>query len=571
MKLAVICGGRTYKEDVFEDDQLKHIGRSVEKVTETLGSRGWKCEPFMAKTTKTYTDILRNYKEETIDEYLFYFTGHGDGSKRTTFKIFLEENTLNIEDLIEETKTTLGRFPKKIALVIDSCYSGNALKYNYYNIEILSSTGDKQGFEKDSLGMSVFSYYFCEVFDSLGESEQIDLESIAEFIKNNQEKQEPLYSKALRRNKIIIGYNKNLNNIKNKIKEHYQNKALSKEKQVDTFKYDILRFYPRVKEENYNGIRNSKSMNDLLDVLLGDRTSSYLYCILKFLEIEDEYLSTFQGSKECIEVNAKVESVVVVVEANTNNDAYRADIYRVLDNGKVEESGKIPERTWENLYKIELVKELEKILALNCVAKLELQMVLPIKLMNSRFKEENLSLYVVEDIFDDFKWEEKFNITTKFLSRLKGYGSEDDNFFSLWDKNLKLYFKRSEETIKANVYCPKAVKNVSNFCDNNALVLVSENSLVDDKNLAKLYSFGIPFVITTQEDKYAFTSDKEYEKWTKSKVKNIRNSSYLFINEMPETLHFLCDDGYSNEFLEIFQNIGNYESKIENFIGEDYE
>jgi len=46
MKLAVICGGRTYKEDALEYDQLKHIGRSVEKVTETLESRGWKCEPF---------------------------------------------------------------------------------------------------------------------------------------------------------------------------------------------------------------------------------------------------------------------------------------------------------------------------------------------------------------------------------------------------------------------------------------------------------------------------------------------------------------------------------------------
>jgi hypothetical protein len=590
MRLAIICGGRASADIEHNSKPLKYIGNSIKKVKSTLENNNWTCkENYLSKDIDI--DNLDNFllglkeilKAQEVDEFLFYYTGHGkygNSKSQVDFQLRLESEQITIGQLVESINLAFeNKTSPKMALVIDSCYSGEVVSEQkpYLDIEILTSTDDStKSFEKQGLvntnpnyGISVFSHYFCNTFETIQKVDEICLKTIGKHVASCQSEQEPYYNDVQLDERMVIGYNKKLTNLKTKIKQYYQKQELNKEKQVDTFKYDILRFYPRAKEEIYKGIRRSKSMDDLLDVLFADRSSSYLYCILKFLEIEDEYIDTFKGDKECIEVNVKVEGVIVVVEANTNNDTYRAEIYRVLDNGKVEESGEIAETTWKNLYKKELVIELEKILSMNCVPKLELQMVLPIKLMKSQFKKEDISVYIIEDIFDDVKWEEKFNITTKFLSRLKGYGSEDDNFFSLWSDNLTRYSQRLEETIDANVYCPKVVEKVSNFCDNNALFLVSENSLVDDINLAKLYSLGIPFMITTEKDKYAFTSDDEYKTWKEAKVKNIRNSSYIFINEMPETLHFLCDDGYSNEFLEVFQKMGNDELETENFIGED--
>ena len=117
MKLAVICGGRTYKKDPTEKIQLRFVNESVRRVKETLESQGWKTESLIAKTTKAYTDVLQNYKGMNVDEYLFYFIGHGFSSNSVEFEIFLEENELTIKQLINATKSLLGTTYKNISLV----------------------------------------------------------------------------------------------------------------------------------------------------------------------------------------------------------------------------------------------------------------------------------------------------------------------------------------------------------------------------------------------------------------------------------------------------------------------
>jgi hypothetical protein len=580
MRLAIVCGG---KPQLSSEKALLFIGDSVDKVVSTLEANQWKCIPFKEATNdEEYKKLLADYDIKDISEFLFYYIGHGTGNNIDTFEILFMETNWTFEQIKLRTKDVfLGKLPKSMAIVIDACYSGNAIDKSSRvgDVEVLTATDrDTQTFGKimpDGKWWSKFSYYFCETFKTPQETDTLNLEQIGRYIAGDEQMGRDTFylpHPSSKKKKIIIGYTHKINELKRKIKQHYKTIEFSIEKQINRFKYDILRFYPRTKEELYNRIRTSKSMNDLLDVLFDDRKSSYLYCILDFLKIEDNYCHTFQGNKECIEVKTKIKGIIVVVEANTNNDAYKADIYRVLDNEKVEESGSIAETTWENLYKKELVVELEKVLALNCVAKLELQLVLPIKLMKNELKKEDIQIYVIEGMSSKIKWKNKFNITTKFLSRLKGYGSEEDFFFSLWDDNLTRYTQRSEQTIDSNVYCPSDVDSISNFCDNQALFLLSENSLVNDDKFVELYSLGIPFVITSQEDKCDFTSHAKYKIWTKSKVKNIRSSSYVFINEISEELHFLCDDGYSNEFLKLYQKKGKDEPKTENFIGdEDYE
>jgi hypothetical protein len=564
---------------------LEHLGNDVEKM-ETILDPLWsiKKEGFLERSFFS-EESLSHYKANELD-VLFYFTGHGIDHEDDT----LDKYTLQLSDDETQNITTkeLVAFlseklqPKTLTIILDTCYSGQASieTGNNNNIQLLSSSNyTQESYENWDVGGGLFTYFFCRAIESAcgkDETGKITLGDIANHIREPLKKEsQNIVEKSINLGELSslpIAFNKEVWEIRKKIKQHYKTIEFSIEKQINRFKYDILRFYPRTKEELYNRIRTSKSMNDLLDVLFDDRKSSYLYCILDFLKIEDNYCHTFQGNKECIEVKTKIKGIIVVVEANTNNDAYKADIYRVLDNEKVEESGSIAETTWENLYKKELVVELEKVLALNCVAKLELQLVLPIKLMKNEFKKEDIQIYVIEGMSSKIKWKNKFNITTKFLSRLKGYGSEEDFFFSLWDDNLTRYTQRSEQTIDSNVYCPSDVDSISNFCDNQALFLLSENSLVNDDKFVELYSLGIPFVITSQEDKCDFTSHAKYKIWTKSKVKNIRSSSYVFINEISEELHFLCDDGYSNEFLKLYQKKGKDEPKTENFLGdEDYE
>lgn len=584
MKLAIVCGGRD-TVDNNDNKPLQFIENSLENVKDTLEDHGWIVKSLRIDILDNYQTWLANIcKDKKVKEFLFFYTGHGISGNRHTqvdFRLRFKSEKATIGDLIDETKKALGgRFPDKMGLVIDSCYSGEAIteRTPYKTVEILTSTNDNtKSFEKKGLvkhnpdfGISVFSHYFCQAFNSSHDSNEINLKMIGEFVKSCQGKQKPYYTEALERDKITIGYNHKIHRLKNEIKIHYQNKIADEERQIATFRYDILRYYPRVKEKIYNTIRESTTMDELFMALLKDEKGGYLYCILKFLKIEDDYLINFKGAKKCNEITSKIESVIVVVEGSTNNsNRYTGDIYCGLDNDKVEHYEYIEECAWNELYQIEIKRVLEEILTLNCTSKMELQMVLPIKLMSSEFKNEKVYVGKVEGIPFDEAWGREFNIITKFHSRLKGYVSESDKYFEAWEVNLKRYLNALEDTIGSKSYPLPSIDKVSNFCDNDALFLLSEKSLIDDNPLVQLYVLGVPFMITTQNGKCNFTTHEKYREWKESKVKEIKPSSYRFINELPQELHFLCDDGYSNSFLKAFQNEG--EKKEKTFLGDEYE
>lgn len=573
MKLAVICAGRAQLED---EAPLTFIGDSVKRVLETLENHGWKTVPYQnAKSVEDFKNLFTDYHDSKIDDFLFYYIGHGYGNNIDTFQIYFKEHPLTIEQIMKDAiKGALGYYPKNMALVLDACYSGRAIdtKSSVKDTEVLTASGrDREAFEKimpDNQGWSEFSFYFCEAFQTEHESNTLNLEQIGKYISAPEQTNEETFylpNPSSLTNKIIVGYTQKITNIKNKIKAFYQNKFDTEQKQITAFKYDILRFYPRVKEKMYNEVRNSKNMDDLFALLIKDEKSSYLYCILKYLEIDDPYIDNFKGQKECREISTLIESVMVVVESNSNNNKYTADIYYGLDNGMVEHNEYLKENDWEELYKVDIQKVLEKTLALNCKPKMELQFILPIKLMKSDFKNQRVEIGEVEGITCDDAWGRKFNITTKFHSHLKGYTSEGDNFFKLWRDNLDIYSGCTNDNIGSKIYPVPSPEQISNFCDNDAVFLVSEKSLIEDKFLAKLYTLGIPFIMTTQKDEYSFTDNENYTHWKDAKLEEIKRESYKFINEMPEELHFLCDDGYSDAFLEAFQNAGK------EYLGDEYE
>lgn len=237
MRLAIICGGRASADIEHNTNPLKYISNSIEKVKETLEENSWICkENYIEKDIEF--DTLDNFfinlkhivKNEEINEFLFYYTGHGkygNTKSKTDFQLRLESEQITIAQLVETIHNVFeNQKSVKIALVIDSCYSGEAITKStpYTDIEILTSTDDDtKSYEKLGLdeknpnfGISVFSHYFCEAFNTLHEKNELCLESIGKHVESSQDEQEPYYDGVQGREKIVIGYNKetNINSMK---------------------------------------------------------------------------------------------------------------------------------------------------------------------------------------------------------------------------------------------------------------------------------------------------------------------------------------------------------------------
>lgn len=294
MRLAFICGGRKWAKDPDEEKQL-NIVNSLNRINSTLKNHTWSTKIIQPLNEVKYKEFIQdNYSTQEVDELLFYYVGHGDGGIVLDFEIFFENQGISIKKLIHITKQAFKNSPKKIVLVIDSCYSGEALKdiADFNNVEILTATNaNAKTIEKkiDGEFVSIFSHYFCKAFEcSYENTHTVTLELIGENIELDTK---PFYSRAnsLEYGKTVIGYTHKLNQLKNKIKTYYQQKTQNEQEQVTIFQQDILRFYPRTKEKIYNHIRASKTIDALFRVLLNDEKGGYLYCILKFLKIEDEY------------------------------------------------------------------------------------------------------------------------------------------------------------------------------------------------------------------------------------------------------------------------------------------
>lgn len=573
--IAFLYSGKPYELESLEED-CNAVAEVLTryKEWEVLANRPLESEKKLRKDFK-------HHEREKVENLFIFYTGHAkayseDGKTKNKLKLCLINDDYDVQIILNSILDTFIRLPKRTVIVLDACYSGtfiyDATRFSN-TIEIISSSLPRLKSSSISPSkLSLFTHYFCESVTQLSiKNEDVNFQNICKYINDNNEQKCSYLPPIFTTNRaMIVTKNRMLYKLISKIKIHYQNKMADEERQIATFRYDILRYYPRVKEKIYNTIRESTTMDELFMALLKDEKGGYLYCILKFLKIEDDYLINFKGAKKCNEITSKIESIIVVVEGSTNNsNRYTADIYCGLDNDKVEHYEYIEECVWNELYQIEIKRVLEEILALNCIAKMELQMVLPIKLMSSEFKNEKVHVGTVEGIPLDEAWGREFNIITKFHSRLKGYVSESDKYFEAWEVNLKRYLNALEDTIGSKSYPLPSIDKISNFCDNDALFLLSEKSLIDDNPLVQLYVLGVPFMITTQNDECNFTTDEKYREWKESKVKEIKPSSYRFINEIAQELHFLCDDGYSDSFLKAFQNKG--EKKEKTFLGDEYE
>jgi len=181
MRLAFVCSGRL--------DNLKYLTNNRSMVDELLTKHGWKVIQTPLFNISDLNKRLQEYQGSNIDEFLFFYTGHGDVSNRQQIlKLQLENTEISMNDVLDSIFKYIN--PKKQAIVLDACYSGTLKDLVLEkNTEFLfSSQAREQSYEDNKLKASVFSFYFCEAVTN----GYVKLEEISKYIDSSDDRQKPL-------------------------------------------------------------------------------------------------------------------------------------------------------------------------------------------------------------------------------------------------------------------------------------------------------------------------------------------------------------------------------------------
>lgn len=180
MKVAFIFSGLP--------DGLQCLNENRQKISETLSHYGWDTRvdsPF--HSTSALLNSIKEYENKEIEDFIFFYTGHGETSNSDTIlTLKLHDGTpIDINVLHRDYISKLNI--KRKAIILDACYSGNIKKDKIVFDEYLcSSDFDEESHEDTSEGglqQSYFSYYFCEAIKEL--NGEVTLKMVQEVIENN--------------------------------------------------------------------------------------------------------------------------------------------------------------------------------------------------------------------------------------------------------------------------------------------------------------------------------------------------------------------------------------------------
>lgn len=170
---------------------LKYLKNNRSLIEKALRQQGWEIVNSQLNDISNFNKLLSEYPKNTIDEFIFFFTGHGDVSnQQEILKLELDYSKININEIQDSIFEYIN--PKKLAIILDSCYSGTLKGLNLNkNIEFLfSSQAKEQSFEDHELQHSIFTYYFAEALNTLNHT--YTLKNIHQYINSKTNKQEPL-------------------------------------------------------------------------------------------------------------------------------------------------------------------------------------------------------------------------------------------------------------------------------------------------------------------------------------------------------------------------------------------
>ena len=225
-------------------------------VDKLLTQHGWKVIQTPLCSIADLNRRLQEYQHSNIDEFLFFYTGHGDVSNRQQIlKLQLDNTEISLNDVLDSIFKYIN--PKKQAIVLDACYSGTLKDLTLENNTefLFSSQAKEQSYEDDALEASVFSFYFCEAVIN----NKITIKAISEYIASQDSRQIPL-PMIIGNSSIKIGLPKEILSLNNKIflaevSDDLEEKRNEVKEYLEDYGYDIypksyLPFEPILYKEN---------------------------------------------------------------------------------------------------------------------------------------------------------------------------------------------------------------------------------------------------------------------------------------------------------------------------------
>ena len=561
MKLAILCSGKT---QLGNEDPLEYISNSLDDVSNVLNNNNWKVIPhFTATTEQNFNNTINNYiSRESLDgikEILFYYSGHGiysDSYSKSVFRMVWQEHKQPVSSVISSLNEIFNSIHNKIklSLIIDSCYSGDAIIAREPDrcIEILTSTSDgKKTYEQviDGRGRSIFSYCFCQVFQTPSEKNVITLRDIKSLISNSENTLKctmtPYYSEPLESDLMVIGYSKEINELLDYFKTHYSNN-------IEDFKKDILS-YLKTRTTSFPKVMKLDNFKDLFKEIL--EVEECLYCVLKQLDNSHEYLDKLKIVENCEELKKEVlksrtiSAIILVIKTDTGDDIGSCILEGYLEciDGTFFNSRTLTKINFKtDSYKKDLSNYLSELLETiyNSEDVLELKLILSDSLFEINFYdlevEERSPLPIPRNII------EKFNITTKLFLRFENYNKK--GFFEKWEKNIQKCKQLESQRVTTHLCSIKNRKDITSmdkiFLDGDTstgtcidyIALISDYSLKAQKNLYIIISGGLPIVLYPQL--------KEEENvqivWLNTSVKDIKATAFQHITKQ-RNIHFMHD------------------------------
>jgi len=471
-KLAFVCTGI--------DDGLNYLSQNAFKVEKTLEAYDWEVRWIRLSSLNHLIATLEEYKHDSIEEFMFYYSGHGMIPQRRIdeFELKLDHrDNVAVDKILDEIFQVIN--PKKRALILDACYSGriNGNTKLGKNINVLtSSSKDEQSYEEENLQNSIFTYYFCEALEKLNQN-KITLENISQYIDSKSKRQHPLYI-AIGHDPIIIAdktHQNTLDAIDTQLQPHLNTihqKNITTEQLID-----LAQMY-------------------IDDELIGDilRGKGTLEKIVSMLS--ENYSNTFQSMIEHIKQNKPI------VKAQKTEDSKVVFLVRSLKTDKNKCEVTIMTSTDSSHVTYDLVNQKEDLSS---------------KLLDYAKKHSVLSVDLIIDKdlmhldINHFANLAKYVDVHIGLLQRYDYGAKDDKDLEL----LKRFWKSVESyfgCITADALFPigscKAIDNVHGGLSFGGLKIGCPLMQSDFESLFELFNTTMIMLWTTQKNTKAF---KKYE------------------------------------------------------------
>lgn len=486
--------------DGVNPEPLKHLDNNVKKIKEVLEENGaWKVKCFNLDNAETLKSALSDVMEvKDIEEFLFYYTGHGKGTKDAYYLIGENEKRINLLDAFSLHDT----YTQKVSVIVDACESHTLINIwdNRRPYELFVATKTGLAHEGNLSEMSDFSHCFYEAFQNIVQ-DSFQLLDIHQYMKGRLSEQESDYNPTKSRVRSVIGYNKEINQIKKLLQQKIPISYDFKKKLLEYLEKDNLGFQKILSAENFNEL--------LLLALKYNKPS--LSCIFKEFGIEHGYLGEF-SELGCMELRNKAEGNLdvkkVIVRITSNNGKSNDCTLKGWLQNSIDALDSLATQNidFTSDYISVLAKYIKEPLANKTLAynPLELDLILDDMLMDYDFYPLNCVEY-------------SFIITIQFLNRKK-------RVMSVWKQNSDFFEQKKEEKIvdyvlKINDLDEK--DDIENCFLDDKILIDSSYNLLTVRYIEMIKSLGLPFVLTPTSD---IETKIEYN-WEDKALKDLKRKS----------------------------------------------